>query len=130
MKEILRIFYKKIGLMEIVKLTLSNLNDMIIHILVQNNTFEFSKKPNYFWRHAQSFNNKKIYAFSNIIGSYLISFSSCVQPILWANSYKFIITLNLVDGWVVNNEKLEIKNWSQRHIYDPAANLWWIVFRK
>ena len=34
--------------MEIVKLTLSNLNDMIIHILVQNNTFEFSKKPNYF----------------------------------------------------------------------------------
>ena len=34
--------------MTIVKVTLSNLNDMIIEILVQKNSFEFSKKTNYF----------------------------------------------------------------------------------
>ena len=34
--------------MTIVELTLSNLNDKAIHILVQNNSFEFSNEPNYF----------------------------------------------------------------------------------
>lgn len=34
--------------MTIVKVTLNNLNDMIIKILVQNNSFEFSEKANYF----------------------------------------------------------------------------------
>lgn len=65
----------------------------------------FLMNPIIFWRHTISFNNKKAYAFSNLIVTYLIQFLSCAKPILRANSYKFIITLNLVDGWVGNSSK-------------------------